>query len=100
MTRKQRSCRHCRRNTGLRAGAARAARLMTGPLRRAYNRGCDRSQPKWTQEPEATPMPTPNELYDQASDLRDQGDKAGAVAKLEEAVAQDPSFAIGHGMLA
>jgi len=45
-------------------------------------------------------MPTPNELYDQASDLRDKGDKVGAVAKLEDAVAQDPSFAIGHGMLA
>ena len=45
-------------------------------------------------------MPTPNELYDQAADLRDQGDKEGAVAKLEEAVALDPGFAIGHGMLA
>ncbi len=45
-------------------------------------------------------MPTPNELYDQASDLRDKGDKVGAVAKLEDAVAQDPLFAIGHGMLA
>ncbi len=42
-------------------------------------------------------MPTPNELYDQAVDLRDQGDKPGAVARLEEAVA---AFAIGHGMLA
>ncbi len=40
-------------------------------------------------------MPTPNELYDQAADLRDQGDKDGAVAKLEEAVALDPEFAIG-----
>ena len=37
-------------------------------------------------------MPTPNELYDQAADLRDQGDKEGAVAKLEEAVALDPGF--------
>lgn len=45
-------------------------------------------------------MPTPDELYDQAIDLRDQGDKPGAVAKLEEAVALDPNFAIGHGMLA
>ena len=45
-------------------------------------------------------MPTPNELYDQAVDLRDRGDKLGAVAKLEEAVAADPTFAIGHGMLA
>lgn len=45
-------------------------------------------------------MPTPNELYDLATDLRDQGDKEGAAAKLEEAVAADPNFAIGHGMLA
>jgi Tfp pilus assembly protein PilF len=45
-------------------------------------------------------MPTPFELYDQAADRRDQGDKEGAVAKLEEAVALDPDFALGHGMLA
>ena len=45
-------------------------------------------------------MPTPNELYDEAARLRDQGDKPAAIAKLEEAVALDPSFAIGHGMLA
>ncbi len=45
-------------------------------------------------------MPTPNELYDQAADLRDQGNKEAAVTKLEEAVALDPGFAIGHGMLA
>jgi Flp pilus assembly protein TadD len=45
-------------------------------------------------------MPTPNELYDQALDLRDRGDKPAAIAVLEEAVAADPAFAIGHGMLA
>ena len=45
-------------------------------------------------------MPTPNELYDQAVDLKDAGDKEGAVAKLNEAVAADPGFAIAHGMLA
>ncbi len=45
-------------------------------------------------------MPTVNELYDLAVDLRDQGDRTGAVAKLEEAISQDPGFAIGHGMLA
>ncbi|QEH38255.1 Tetratricopeptide repeat protein [Aquisphaera giovannonii] len=44
-------------------------------------------------------MPTPDELYDLASDLRDKGDKAAAIAKLEEAVAIDPNFTIGHGML-
>ncbi len=45
-------------------------------------------------------MASPNELYDQAVELRDKGDKPGAVAKLEEALAADPNFAIGHGMLA
>jgi tetratricopeptide (TPR) repeat protein len=45
-------------------------------------------------------MPTANELYDEAVDLRDKGDKTAAIAKLEEAVALDPAFAIGHGMLA
>lgn len=45
-------------------------------------------------------MATPNELYDQAVDLRDSGDKSAAISKLEEAVGADPSFAIGHGMLA
>jgi Flp pilus assembly protein TadD len=45
-------------------------------------------------------MATPNELYDQAVDLRDKDDKPAAIAKLEEAVAADPAFAIGHGMLA
>jgi tetratricopeptide (TPR) repeat protein len=45
-------------------------------------------------------MPTPNELYDQALELRDRGDKPGAIAKLEEAVQIDAAFAIGHGMLA
>ena len=45
-------------------------------------------------------MPTPNELYDEALDLRDSGDKPAAIAKLEQAIAIDPAFAIGHGMLA
>ena len=45
-------------------------------------------------------MPTPNQLYDQAADQRDKGDKEGAVAKLEAAVAIDPNFALAHGMLA
>jgi Tfp pilus assembly protein PilF len=45
-------------------------------------------------------MPTANELYDLAVELRDQGDKPGAAAKLEEALTHDPSFAIGHAMLA
>jgi Tfp pilus assembly protein PilF len=45
-------------------------------------------------------MSTAHELYDLAVDLRDQGDKPGAVAKLEDAIRLDPAFAIGHGMLA
>jgi tetratricopeptide (TPR) repeat protein len=45
-------------------------------------------------------MPTADELYDVAVNLRDQGDKPGAIDKLEEAVSLDPRFAIGHGMLA
>jgi Flp pilus assembly protein TadD len=45
-------------------------------------------------------MPTPDELYDEATALRDKGDKPSAVAKLEEAVAINPKFGIGHGMLA
>ncbi len=45
-------------------------------------------------------MPTPDEMYDEAVDLRDKGDKAAAIARLEEAVAIDRDFAIGHGMLA
>ena len=45
-------------------------------------------------------MPTPNELYDAAVELKDKGDQHGALAKLEEAIALDPNFALGHGMLA
>ena len=45
-------------------------------------------------------MPTPDELYEEAVALRDQGDKETAAAKLEEAVTLDPAFTIGHGMLA
>ncbi len=45
-------------------------------------------------------MATPNELYDVAADLKDKGDKPGAIAKLDEALALDPGFALAHGMLA
>lgn len=45
-------------------------------------------------------MPTPDELYEQAVSLRDQGDKAAAASKLEEAVAIDPAFSLGHGLAA
>lgn len=46
------------------------------------------------------PMASPDELYDQAMDLRDRGDKPAAIEKLKEAVAIDPKFALGHGLLA
>jgi Tfp pilus assembly protein PilF len=45
-------------------------------------------------------MPTPDELYDKAIDTRDAGDKPGAVAILEEALAIDPNFTLGHGLIA
>jgi Tfp pilus assembly protein PilF len=55
--------------------------------------------PTQTRREPAT-MPTPNELYDQAVECRNNGDKVGAIAKLEEAVSLDPSYAVGHGWLA
>ena len=45
-------------------------------------------------------MPTPHELYDEAVSLKEKGDREAAIAKLEEALASDPRFAIAHGMLA
>ena len=45
-------------------------------------------------------MTTPNTLYDEAVELKEQGDRDGAIARLEQALAIDPSFAIAHGMLA
>lgn len=45
-------------------------------------------------------MPTPDELYEEAVKLRDRGDKEAAVARLEAAIAVDPHFTLGHGMLA
>ena len=45
-------------------------------------------------------MPTPNELYDEAVDLKEGGNREEAIAKLDEAIALDPQFVIAHGMLA
>ena len=45
-------------------------------------------------------MPTPNELYDQAVDRRDAGDKDAAIAILTQAVEADPGFTLAHGLLA
>ncbi len=49
---------------------------------------------------ESAPMPTAIELYDQATDLRDAGNKPAAIAKLEESLVVDENLAIAHGMLA
>ena len=45
-------------------------------------------------------MPTPDQLYDEATELRDQGDKEAAIAKLKEALEIDPNYTLAHGMLA
>ncbi len=45
-------------------------------------------------------MPTPSELYDQAVELRDSGDKEAAIDKLKEAVELVPDDPLNHGMLA
>src|SRR5947209_8700457 len=44
-------------------------------------------------------MTTPNELYDEAVKIKDQGDLEGAVQRLEAAVALDPNFALAHTAL-
>ncbi|HEV3005374.1 MAG TPA: tetratricopeptide repeat protein [Pirellulales bacterium] len=40
------------------------------------------------------------ELYDEADKLKEQGDLEGAVAKLQELVAQDPKYSLAHSALA
>lgn len=45
-------------------------------------------------------MPTPDQLYDDAINKRDSGDKPAAIELLKQALEQDPKFAIGHGMIA
>jgi len=45
-------------------------------------------------------MPTPDQLYDDAINKRDAGDKPAAIELLKQAFEQDPKFAIGHGMIA
>ncbi len=47
-----------------------------------------------------TTMPSADELYDEATALKDKGDAAGAIAKLKEAVAVDAGSSLAHGMLA
>lgn len=45
-------------------------------------------------------MPTADELYEQAIQERDRGDKPAAVETLKQALELDPNFAIAHGLLA
>jgi len=45
-------------------------------------------------------MATAHEIYDQAIKLKDQGDLAGAVAKLREVLAVDPNHTDTHAALA
>jgi Flp pilus assembly protein TadD len=44
-------------------------------------------------------MPTSNELYDEASKLKNAGDLAGAVAKLEELLKVEPDHVLAHSAL-
>ena len=44
-------------------------------------------------------MPSVEALYDEGVDLKDQGDRQGAIAKLESAVALDPDHLNSHIML-
>ena len=45
-------------------------------------------------------MPTPDEIYDEASKLKNAGDLAGAVAKLEEILKTNPDHVLAHSALA
>ena len=45
-------------------------------------------------------MPTREELYDEADKLKDGGKLEEAVAKLNEALAVDPSYALAHSAMA
>lgn len=45
-------------------------------------------------------MPDPIELYDQADKLKDEGQLEAAVAKLNEALAVNPDYALAHSALA
>jgi tetratricopeptide (TPR) repeat protein len=57
-------------------------------------------RPTGTNPARDRPMPTANELYDEAVDLKENGDREAAIERLEQAVGLEPRFAIAHGMLA
>ena len=44
-------------------------------------------------------MPTNEALYDEAIELQQRGDVAGAVGKLDELLKQDASYALAHAAL-
>lgn len=45
-------------------------------------------------------MPSTDELYDQADQLKDEGNLEQAVAKLNELLAEDPNYTLAHSALA
>ena len=45
-------------------------------------------------------MATPDEMYDEANELKDQGDLEAAVAKREEILAMEPGHVLKHSALA
>jgi Flp pilus assembly protein TadD len=45
-------------------------------------------------------MATADEMYDEAVAIKDRGDMAGAIAKLEEILAIDPNHVLAHSALA
>ncbi|MEZ6053438.1 MAG: tetratricopeptide repeat protein [Planctomycetaceae bacterium] len=56
----------------------------------------------WSSETTEIPeseMATPDELYDEATAIKDGGDLEGAVAKLKEILEVDPNHALTHSAL-
>ena len=45
-------------------------------------------------------MPTPDEMYDEATRIKDSGDLVAAVAKLSEILAVEPNHVLAHSALA
>lgn len=44
-------------------------------------------------------MANPDEMYDEANQLKEQGDLEGAVAKLQEILTTDPNHVLAHSAL-
>lgn len=45
-------------------------------------------------------MPTNEQIYDEATKLKDAGQLESAVAKLHEIIVQDPNYSLAHSALA